>query len=226
MQESEKIFLENLRPMLHNVEDELVLIPLGLVLQTGCFVEAFPFSQNLPRNPSASLGIGQGVMMVDKVESAGRRHGVQLVIGQYLSKVFSRSPTSTIELIIRVIHLIDAHHGLQATLVERAIVRHQRQALNERLDLSPDVWKHGRVLGVLLGDAMHERVPIQIIIRLWLNERIERVHKLAVANNHHADATHAAALVIGGLEVYGGEGVQFLMCLLIWFLNVTDLSLF
>ena len=108
------------------------------------------------------------------------------MVWEHLSKVFARGATSAIKLIVRVIHLVATHHGLQATFIERAIVRHQRQALNERLDLSPDVWKHGRVLGVLLGDAVDERVPIKIIIRLWLDEGIERVHKLALANNHHA----------------------------------------
>ena len=38
--------------------------------------------QNLPCNPSASFGIGQGVMVVDQIEAAGCRYGVQLVVGK------------------------------------------------------------------------------------------------------------------------------------------------
>ena len=87
-------------------------------------------------------------------------------------------------------------------------MRHEGQTLDKRLDLPPDVWKHGRILGVGLGDAMDERVPIQIIIRLGLNKRIKRVHKLAFADNDYAHTAHAGALVVGGLEVYGGEGVH------------------
>ena len=37
--------------------------------------------QNLPCNPSAGLGIGQGIMVVDQIVAAGSRHGVELVVG-------------------------------------------------------------------------------------------------------------------------------------------------
>ena len=37
--------------------------------------------QNLPCNPSASFGIGQGVMVVDQIVAAGCRYGMQLVVG-------------------------------------------------------------------------------------------------------------------------------------------------
>lgn len=37
--------------------------------------------QNLPRNPSAGLGIGERVMVVDQIVAAGSRHGVELVVG-------------------------------------------------------------------------------------------------------------------------------------------------
>ena len=63
----------------------------------------------------------------------------------------------------------------------------------------PDVWKHRCILGVLSGDAVDECVPIEVIVRLWLNEGIEGVHELAFFHNHHADAANAASLVVGGL---------------------------
>ena len=78
--------------------------------------------QNFPCNPSASFGIGQGVMVVDQVIATGCRHGMQLVVGQPLSEVFARSAAGAVELIVGVIHLVAAHHGFQATLIERAIV--------------------------------------------------------------------------------------------------------
>ena len=168
-----------------------------------------PLLQNLPRNPGASLGIGQSVMMVDEVVAAGRRHSMKLVIGQQFSKVFARGATGAIKLIVRVIHLVAAHHSLEAAFVEGTVVRHQGQALDKRLNLPPDVRKHGRVLGVGLRDAVDHRVPIKIIIWLGLDEGIERVHELPFPNNHHADAAHAGALVVGGLKVYGSEGVHF-----------------
>jgi hypothetical protein len=172
------------------------------------FLENFPFLQNLPRNPSASLGIGQGMVVVDEMIAASLSYGMKLVVRQLLPKVFSRSTTGAIELIVGVIHLVAAHYGLQTTFIEGAVVRHQGQALDERLNLSPNIRKHGRILGVLTCDAVDHSVPIQVIVRFRLDEGIERVHEFSVADNYHTHATHARAFVVGGLEVYGSEGVH------------------
>ena len=129
--------------------------------------------QNLASNPCASLGIGQSVMVVDQIVAAGSCHGMQLVVGKQLSEMFARGAAGAVELIVRVIHLVAAHHGLQAAFVERAVVRHERQTLDKWLNLLPDVWKHRRILGVLFGDAVDEGVPIEVIIRLRLDEGIE-----------------------------------------------------
>ena len=164
--------------------------------------------QNLPRNPSASLGIGQGMVVVDQIEATGRRNGVKLVVGQQFPEMLTRGATGAIKLIVRVIHLVAAHHGLQATFVEGAVMRHERQAFNQWFNLPPNVWKHRRIFGVLLRDAVNHRVPIQVIVRLGLDKGIERIHELAFFHNNDTNATHAGTLVVGGLKVYGGEVVH------------------
>ncbi len=125
--------------------------------------------QNLSCNPSASLGIGKGVVMVEQIIAAGCCHGVELMVGKQLAEVLSRGPIGTVELIVGVIHLIAAHHGLEATFVERTVVRHERQTLDKRLNLLPDIWKYRCVLGVFLDDAMDARVPLQVVVRLGLH---------------------------------------------------------
>ena len=147
--------------------------------------------------------------MVDEVETAGFSHGVKLVIGKQFTEMLARGTTGAIKLIVRIIHLIAAHHGFQAAFVERAVVRHEGQALNEWFYLSPNIRKHRCIFRVFAGDAVDKRVPIVVVVRLWLNEGIERIHELPFPNDHHAHATHAGALVVGGLEIYGGEGVHF-----------------
>ena len=80
--------------------------------------------QNLASNPSTSLGIGKGVVMVEQIIAAGCCHGVELMVGKQLAEVLSRGPIGAVELIVRVIHLIASHHGLETTFVEGAVVRH------------------------------------------------------------------------------------------------------
>ena len=150
-------------------------------------------------------------MMVDQIETAGCSHGMQLVVGKHLSEMFARGATGAIELIVGVIHLVAAHNGFEAAFVEGAVVGHERQPFDKWLNLLPDVGKHGRILSVGLGDAMDECVPIKVVIWLRLDKGIERVHKLAFANDDYTHATHAGALVVGGLEVYGGEGVHVVL---------------
>ena len=130
---------------------------------------------------------------------------MKLVIGKLVTKMATGSPTGTIELIIGIIHLIAAHHGLEATLVERTVVRHQRQSLDERLYLFPNVWKHRGIFSIRLGDTMDHCVPIQVVVRLWLNQGIELIRDYTVTYHHYTNAAHASALVVGGLEVDGGE---------------------
>ena len=74
----------------------------------------------------------------------------------------------------------------------------------------PNIRENRRVLGILPRDAVNDGVPIVVIVRLWLDEGIERIHKLIVFHNYHTYATHAGALVVGGLEIYGGEVVHLL----------------
>ena len=150
-------------------------------------------------------------MVVNQIEATSRCHSVQLVVRQLFSEVFARGAAGAVELIVGVIHLVAAHHGFEAAFVEGTVVRHERQALDKRLNLLSDVWKHGGIFGVLTRDAVNHSVPIQVVIRLRLDERIKRVHELAIANDDYADAAHAGALIVGGLEIYGGKGVHFLM---------------
>ena len=83
--------------------------------------------------------------------------------------MFARSAAGAVELIVGVIHLIAAHHGFEAAFIERAVVRYERQTHNKRLNLLPDIREHRRIFSVFFGDAMDERVPIQVIIGLRLN---------------------------------------------------------
>ena len=102
--------------------------------------------------------------------TAGLRDSVKLMVWKQFPEMFSRSAASAKELIIRVIHLITTENSLQAALVKRTVVSHERQTFNERLNLFPDVWKHQRILGITLSQTMHTGVPIIIVIRLRLNQ--------------------------------------------------------
>lgn len=153
----------------------------------------------------AGLRIGQRVVMVRHRAAAGLGHGVQLVVWQSSAEVAARSPTGAIELIIGIVHLIDAEHGLEATLVEGTVVRHQRQTFDQRLYLSPHHGEYGRVVSVLVREAVYFLAEPGVVVGFGMDERVERVGDDAAAHHHHAHAAHAAALSVSGLEIYGGK---------------------
>ena len=75
----------------------------------------------------ASLSIGQGVVMIGQVITTGRCHCLQPVIRQTAAVMPTRSRKRIIKLIVRVIHLIYPKNFFQASFIESAVVRNQRQ---------------------------------------------------------------------------------------------------
>jgi len=101
--------------------------------------------------------------------AAGLGDGVKLVVRKEFAEMTARGTAGAKELIIRIIHLVTAEHGLQAALVEGTVVSHQRQALYERRNPLPDVRENWGVFGVFLPQAVHAGVPIIIVVGLGLN---------------------------------------------------------
>jgi len=56
------------------------------------------------------------------------------------------------------------------------------QTLYQWLYLRPYFGEYWCVLSVFLAETMHLRTPIIIIVRLWLDEGVERIHYLAITH--------------------------------------------
>ena len=74
-----------------------------------------------------------------------------------------------------------------------------------RFDLSPYRGEHGGVVGVRVRETVYLLAEPSVVIGLGMDEAVERVGDDATAHDHHAHAAHAAALSVGGLEIYGGK---------------------
>lgn len=102
----------------------------------------FKKSQNFYRNSGTRLSIGKRMMVVFQVIAAGLGDGVELVVREEFTEMTTGGPAGPKELIIRVIHLVAAKHGLQAALVEGTVVGHKRQPFDKRRYLLPHVRKN------------------------------------------------------------------------------------
>ncbi len=81
------------------------------------------------------------------------------------------------------------------------VMGHKRQSLYQWLYLLPNHRKYRSLFCVSASESMHLRTPIIIIVGLWLNQRVERIHDLTITYNHHANRADAGALVVGCLEI-------------------------
>ena len=135
------------------------------------------------------------------------RYGLELMVWQQ-REIVPRSPQGVAERVVGIIHAVGSEGRLQTTLIEAGVVSHQRQTLDERFHLSPDIGEDGRVLSVSHRQAMDPRAPVSIVFGFGLDERIERVAELTIANDDDAHRANRTGIVVGGLEVYGGEVVH------------------
>lgn len=79
---------------------------------------------------------------------------MQLVVGQ-IRELATGDAKGVVELIIGIVHLVDTHHGFQATLVEGLVVGYKGQTLDEWLYLCPDLGEDRSIVGVLTAEAVN-----------------------------------------------------------------------
>ena len=133
------------------------------VLRVLCILKYFPCY------PGAGFGIGEGVVVVLHAEAASSCNGLELMIRQ-VSELATGGAKGVVELIVGIVHPIDAEDGLEAAFVEGLVVCHKGQALDERLYLCPHVGEDGGVVCVGIAEAMHLLTPIVVVVRFGLNE--------------------------------------------------------
>ena len=153
----------------------------------------------------AGLGIGQGVMVALQVIAAGGRDGLELVVGQRVTEVAPGDSKRIEEPVVGIIHLIDAKRSPEAAFVEAGVVRHQRQALDYRINFLPHIRKNRGVVGVPGAEAMYTPAEPAVVLRFRMHQAVESVRHFPISNDHDTHAADAAGLLVGSFEVDGGE---------------------
>ena len=159
-----------------------------------------------------SLCVGQCVMMIDKVISAGSRNGLQLMIGKPVAIVSAGCGQSVQKDVIRIIHLIHAENGLQATFIKAGIVRHKRQPIYLRRNLLPDIGEYRRIVRIFLRKTVYALAKPLIILRFRVNKAVKRVYNLTAPYDHDTNAADAGGLLIRRFEIYGRKIGHVILC--------------
>ena len=101
-----------------------------------------------------------------EVVAAARRHRLKLMVGQFPAEDPARGATRTVKFVIGIIHLIRPENGAQAALVERTVVRHQRETFDAGCYLGPHLGKQRCACGIFQRQPVNPCIPIEIILRL------------------------------------------------------------
>ena len=162
-------------------------------------------SKQFHRNVCAGLGVGEGVVVVGEVVAAGRGDGLELVVGEPPSIVTPGGGQRIVEFIVRIVHPVHAEHLLETAFVEGAVVGDEGEPLDQRFDLLPDIGKDRGILRVLRSQAMDLPAEPLVVLRLRMDQAVEPVHDLSVANDHDSHAAYAAGALVGRFEIDGCE---------------------
>ena len=140
-----------------------------------------------------------------EIMAAGGGDGLELVVGEPIAEVAARRRKGVVEDIIGIVHPIDAEDGAEAAFVERAVVRDQREPFYQGLDLCPYIRKHRCVFRICRSEPMDPSTKPLVILRLRVDEAVERVLDHPVPHDDHPHAAHAGRVLVGRLEIYGCE---------------------
>ena len=158
--------------------------------------------QQLHRYHGAGLCIRKGVMVVHEIISAGCCDGLELMVREPAAEVTSGSREGVVELVVGIIHLIYLEDSLETSFIETGVVRNEREALDERFNLLPDVWEYRCIFSILWTKPVYLLTEPLVVLRLGVDETVEGVHNLPVTHYHHSDGAYTGGLLVCRLEVY------------------------
>jgi|GEM_PF-2498291 len=98
-------------------------------------------SQQLDCNMGTGFGIGQSMMVIGQVITAGCGNRLQLMVRQTAAEMLTGCRKGIIELILRIIHPVHFENLFQTAFIELAVMRHKRKSFNLRGYLLPDTRK-------------------------------------------------------------------------------------
>ena len=143
----------------------------------------------------AGISVRHRMVMISQIVSAMGCNGLQLVVDQERIHPPGQA-AGAIKLIFGIGQVVGKMGGFQATLIERAVMGHQRNILQLGGDTGPDFFKIGRIERVLHRNTMHGCRPPGIKIRSGTDKAIDRVYNLVVLYNSNTHMENAALVLL------------------------------
>lgn len=168
------------------------------------WLSGYKLSKHHHRYSRACFCIRQGMVVLREIVPAPGGNCLKLVVLQ-LGKHYLGGSVGVVNLEPFPPHVVVLEQRFQAPLLEIAAMRHKRQPAKLLLHLIPHLRKYRGTVGVLLPDAVNPRGEEVVMVGKGLHQTVKRLHNLAVAHNHDANAANTRSLAVCRLEINGGE---------------------
>lgn len=145
--------------------------------------------------------------MGGEVIAAGRRYGVELVVGQ--PQATARGTERAVKLVVGIFHAVLSKDCFEASFVKRTVVCHEGETLYALCYLSPHLGKGGSVVSIGSRETVDLCSPEGIVVGSGAYEAVEFVYNLASTHHYDAYAAHTRAATIGCLKVDGYEVLHY-----------------
>ncbi len=141
------------------------------------------------------------MVMILQLIATGSGYCVKLMILQSWQHT-TRNAKRIVELIIWIVHLIDAEHGFQTAFVKGLVVCYERQTFYQRFYLLPYFRENRCVVCVITAQTVYLTTPVIIIVWLRLDERVEGINYLTIPNDDDTNRANTTALIVRSFEIY------------------------
>ena len=154
-------------------------------------------------------------MVVEEGVAAGGGDGVELMIGKAAAEVAAGGSEGVKELVSGIMETVGIEYGFEAAFVEAGIVGYEGDVGGETVrfkgcqdavfHLVPDIRKKRSVFSVIGAEAVDLLTEPGVVVRIRMDEAIERVHHFPIAHDDDAHGADAAGAAVGGFEIDANE---------------------
>ena len=172
----------------------------------------FGVSEEFEGDRGAGFGVGEGVVVIQEGVAAGGSDGVELMVGKAAAEVAAGGGEGIQEAVAGIVQAVGTENGFEASFVEAGIVSDEGNIGRETVGfkggqdavfyLVPDIREEWCVFCIIGAEAVDLLAEPGVVVRVGMNQAIERVHHVPTAHDDDAHGADAAGAAVGGFEVY------------------------
>ena len=153
--------------------------------------------------------------MIEEGVATGGSDGVELMVGKAAAEVAAGGGEGVEEAVSGIAESVGIEYGFEAAFIEAGVVGYEGDIGGETVGfkggqnavfyLVPNVREKRSIFGVIGAQAVDLLAKPGIVVRIGMNQAIERVHHFPITHDDNAHRADAAGADVGGFEIDTNE---------------------